>query len=226
MKRSLLLLIILTLGLGSCTPLDHSDDGDRDRDRDSREDTARGETRWEIPDIQTLEDPRSVRAGLDQESCSDYSNTVHVSALGKISPARPIANCIAYNIDKGLKPLCELERDARDILDETDDRDDRDALDEYLVIVEEEKDIFLDYIYEISDIFYDTCGDIDDYLDNEYKSWEDPTDKTFERMGKRFLQLGLEVSVSGECKSLYRSIDYKARIACRGLNISTILKRR
>ena len=216
MKKSLFLLIILALG--SCTPLDHAGDDTRARDRDE----AKGEPEWTLPDIGELEDPRKIRESLDQGSCSDYENNVHVSILGKNSWLKPLSNCIAYNIDKGLKPLCELEENVKDSLGNSRDEE---ALEDYLILIEEEKEAFLDYIYEISDEIYEFCGDIEDLYDQEVKSWERPNDKIGERMLKRFLELGGDLVINRECRSVYRSIDFKAKSACRGLNLSNLLRK-
>ena len=198
--------IILFL-LISCKPYSlYNDRTPRFKDSDE------GKISFDIPDIEEI--------GLDEirkdkESCKNYDNhTSRSLVLGEKSPFNPIVNCIAYNIDKGIKPLCDLEKDVRSELDKT--RDDYKAreLEYYLDEIEAEKELFIDYIYALADPIYDTCADIEE-------DFADYTDKI--KDDNKFLfgtvvDFAVDVTINSECRRVYRVMDSKAGLACIDLD--------
>ena len=187
----------------SCKPYS-LDNGREPRVRDD----ARGKTKFEIPDIEDI--------GLDEvrnkEGCSDYENHTAKSVfLGENSYLNSIVNCIAYNIDKGLKPVCEQEELAREELDKT--RDDRYAeeIEVYLEELEYEKELFIDHIYELADPIYKQCGDMEDEIDKDI-------DRQTNAFGRAVLRLGSDVLFNSECRRVYRVMESKANLACIDLD--------
>ena len=207
MKKAFSLLIIFLLS--SCNPFDHSGgfkDAPRNRDR------AEGEPEFSLPDITDI-DPKEIRESLKKEKCENYENTVHVTILGKASWSKPLVNCISYTIDKGIAPLCELEEKVMEVLDEAENEDDEEALEEYLLIIEEEKEFLMEEIYTVSDVFYDSCNSVEDSIDKKHSD-------------KKVLGFVVDLTINSECRSIYKAIDFKARTACKGQNISKLLRKR
>jgi len=204
-------IIFLTLFLlGSCKP--YSLEQTRDRTPEVR-DSEGGETEFEIPDIGEigLDEIRASR----EEDCENYTNHTSQSlVLGDNSPFNPVVNCIAYNIDKGLKPLCELEKDVREQLEKTRDNRKEEELELYLDQIEVEKDQFIDYIYGISDPIYDACADLEDSIDDKID------DKIDSRAWRALTGTFFGLTFNSECHRIYRVMESKANSACANLNFS------
>ena len=166
--------------------------------------------------------PEPIGSSLNQENCSNYENNMHVSLLGENSWLKPLSNCVAYNIDKGLAPICKLEEEAKDILAHTDNRDGEELLEEFLLVVEEEKAGFVDYISEILDNAYTICDDIKNLVEDERDYWKrrsSNTDSAIYRLNAKTMK-SLGNTSDTECQSFYRSVDIKVRNVCKGLNFS------
>ena len=120
--------------LSSCKPFS-LDDQRKPRTRDREE----GNVRFENPGIDEI--------GLDEirenkDDCGNYENHTSKSLfLGDKSPLNRTVNCIAYNIDKGLKPLCDLEKEVKEELKSTRDSRKEEALEIYLNDIENEKEL-------------------------------------------------------------------------------------
>jgi len=196
-----------------CVP--YSVDGGRDRRPPRVTDDNEGRPKFEIPDIEEigLEEVRN-----NKDKCQDYTNHTSRSVfLGEVSWANPIVNCIAYNIDKGLKPLCEQEERAKEELRET--RDDRYAeeIEAFLSELEDEKELFVDHIYELADPIYDSCEDMEDQIETRYIK---------NRVAKTSYNLLGDILVNSECRRIYRVMESKANLACVNLDFRSFNKKR
>ena len=177
-------------------------------------DKEKGRVKFEIPGIKEI--------GLDEirenkDGCINYENHTSKSLVfGDNSPFNPIVNCIAYNIDKGLKPLCDLEKEVKEKLNSTRDRREEEELEIYLDDIGIEKELFIDHIYEIADPVYDYCEDFEDDLDDE-----------IDEVGNSFLRglLGAatDLTINSECRRIYRVMESKAGLACIDLDFRSKL---
>lgn len=198
--------------LSSCKPYS-LDDGKGPRVRDNE----KGRVKFDLPDIKEI--------GLDEirenkDVCKDYENHTSKSlVLGENSPLNPVVNCIAYNIDKGLKPLCDLEKEVREELNNT--RNDREAeeLDIYLQDIEVEKELFVDHIYDIADPIYDFCEDVEDDID-------DKVDEIDNGIARALTGAIADLTVNAECRRVYRVMESKAGLACVNLDFRANSSRR
>ena len=216
-------LFLISLNFTFCNPFSLEEDGRggaRDRDK------ARGEDRFEIPDIKDLnleEVNRSV-----SESCADYKAPACFSILGKLSLARPACNCAAKGVDEGLKPLCDHERDlkeAQDYYERKRDRDKVEEIEQLLIEVEEMKYDLADDIFSMSDEFAEARDNILDDIDEHYDEKEDEHPDHGLTFGQTILKLGLKNLTRSE-SSVIRMLDSRARNACKGqFDLSKIRKR-
>lgn len=210
MKFITLLLILFLVG---CKPFSLDENsGDKNVARDEQGKDGK----FKIPKIEDF----AVDA-VNNKKCHEYENhTSHNIFLGKHSPLNPVVNCVAYNIDEGLKPLCEVEKNVEEeIKREKNDRR-KEELELFLEQAKDAKANYLDHLYEIADPIYDSCGDLEDELD-------EVTDKI---KGKNdfagvLYSLTTEVVINSDCRRLYNVIDSKVNLACSGIRFSSFRRR-
>jgi len=183
------------------------DIGDKDRERNYRGDE--GGKSFEIPDIKKL----SLEELNKDKGCDKYENHTSISLFGKYSPTNPIVNCIAFFIDKGLEPLCSLEKEVEEETKVERDSLRREELEVTLEEISYEKEIYLESLYDMSDDVYDVCEETDENI-------EEGIDKLNRRLLRSLVNLGKTVTVTRECNRIYGVIDSKISTACRGLDIS------
>ena len=186
--------------------------------------------------INQLKDPESIISSLDQGNCEKYENNMHLSVLGEKSWLKPFSNCAAYNIDKGLAPLCKIEQETKEISD-------IDGLEEYLDLVISKKSYMINNISEIVTRMVTVCDDMDYFVHQTYLTYKD----YYSSNSQAITQDGLSYSVSNredrltdktlsllkyitrdtvirkECQSVYESLDFKIRKACKELTVLDFL---
>jgi len=188
-----------------------------DSERDVIQDDGKGRPDFSPPDIENLSG-EEVRE--NKEGCKDYTNHTSRSPVwGNKSPFNPVVNCIAYNIDMGLKPICEqIEATRAELNKSGHDPRYQEEIEIYLQTLEEERALSVEYIYELSDPVYEACGDFEDFLDDE-------TDN----IGSNFLRtLGKgasDVFLNSECRRLYRVMEGKANLSCGNIDFSSFNRR-
>ena len=193
-------------------------DLDNGRDRSPKKDSAKGSPVFELPEIEDLNEVRE-----NKDECSNYENHTSRSVfLGKNSWANPIVNCIAYNVDNGLKPLCEAEELAKEALSKTRDDYYAEEIEIYLDELEYEKELFVDYIYDLADPVYDYCANVEDVIDDEIDEIRDSNS----RIAGTLVGLGADVLINSECRRIYRVMESKANLACINLDFTSFKTRR
>ena len=168
-----------------------------------------GETDFEIPDIKDI-GLNEIRKNKDE--CKNYENHSSKSVLyGDKSIVNEVINCIAYNIDKGVKPLCELEKSVKAEYDRTRDDRKKEELEIVLNQIEVEKDIFVESLEDIYEPAHKLCKSIEGSIGNKIKK---DANKNF----KFILDSVADFTINTECKRLYRVVDSKAALVCIDLN--------
>lgn len=202
--KKLLFLFVVSFGVTSCLPLSTPK---KDRDRDEYRDDAQGEPDYELPDIIDLEDPNEIIRQA-KDNCEEY-DIPNPSIFGDLSITLPIRRCIAKAIDEGLKPICDQEREAKELLEYYEDQGDHRAVEElelYLHDLDEVKYDFVDQIYLMADDTHDLVEELEDKIDDES---EDDLLETLKNTGLRLF-------VRSELSSITQILDHKANLACRG----------
>ena len=166
---SFLFLSIVFFSLTSCNPfsLDDSKEGKRD--------SAEGQKDFKPhPELKEL-DLKELKDKVFDGDCTKYKDHSTFSIFGKASPTQPLRNCIAKAVDEGLKPICEQEKQAKELLDHYTNQRNKagvEETEEYLLSLEEAKYEMVDYIYEIADEFdkiaEDALDEINDHKDENF----------------------------------------------------------
>jgi len=208
-----LIILLISFFLTACEPWS------LENERVSElQDDAEGRTRYEIPDIREI-GLNEVREST-KKNCETYENHASRSIiLGKDSPFNAVVNCIAYNIDKGLKPVCDIEKEVREELDNERNSRRQEELEIYLEDIEAEKALFVDHIYDIADPVYESCADIEDHLDDEI-------DNINSGIGRALWGFVSDAAFNSECRRIYRVMESKAGLACVDLDFASRRNRR
>ena len=208
MKVFSILFLSVFFTVFSCTPIS-LDDKKRGVDR------GVGERNFNVPGLKNISLDELRKKTLDRENCFNYQPCPGFSLLGKLSPSRPLQNCVCKALDEGLKPLCEEEAAAKELLKQYQNRRDRkgaEDVEEYLAELEIVKYEFVDEIYGIADEF--------DELE------ETALDEIEDRGKYDVTNILMRLGVKSELGSFTRTLDSKARTACRGqLDLSKIKTR-
>ena len=138
-----------------------------------------------------------------------YQNNRHLSILNDSHWLRPLSNSVAYNIDKGLAPICELEEQAKEILSQTIDTTYISLLNNFLTYSQEAKNEIMASIDRNTTLIYQRCYPLESLLKEEGKI-EEGTEITGDHI--------IAYSIQAECQSLFRSLDFKAKKACKEMN--------
>ena len=212
---------LLALFLISCNPFSLDDDG-RDRDRSDRDRDRRSDFR--LPEIEEL-DLEDVKDKLSSRECYKYKGSVTPSLLDGVdlSPTKPLRNCIAYGIDKGLAPLCRYERELKEERAHWKNRGDEETVEEIDLLLEqneEEKYEFADYLYTLADEVDNLQAVTEEEID---KHDEEEDNSLGNRLGNSLIRLG----VRSEIGSITRTVDARAHRVCSGrLDLDRIKARR
>ena len=108
-----------------------------------------------------------IMISLAKQSGENYQNNRHISILEDEHWLKPLSNRVAYNIDKGLAPLCELEEQAKEILSETNDRDDISYIQKFFAYAERNKNEIMETIYTNTALIYERCSSLASLLTTE-----------------------------------------------------------
>ena len=215
MKNLFFIVLFVFSALVAC----NSPEAEREREGLRDNNPGVGAFRRASDDKLEDEDPEE-----EDEDCREY-NGGGFSILGDVSPFQWAQNCIAYQIDKSLAPICEEERDVREALRDCEGR----CSDEEIEIWEEHLSAIEDQKYEIADGIYamaDESSNISDELHDKVDSSEKWGGSS--RPIKRIFGSALNMLIDSEVGGFTRVLDSRARMACRGTNfeLSRIPSRR
>ena len=212
---SFLFVFIVFFSFTSCNPFSLDDTKERKRD------SAEGQKDFKLPELKNI-NIDELKSTIFDGDCSKYKNYSSFSILGESSLTLPLRNCIAKAVDEGLKPICDQEKQAKELLDHYKDQRDKDRIEEtemYLLNLKEAKYDFMDFIYEIADEF----DEIEQHMLDEIDDEKDENSNLLEK----FLHSGAKILVKSEFGSFTKLLDTKARMACGNqIDFSLITKKR
>lgn len=212
MKAFGILFLSVFLSVFSCTPIDlDSKKGRSDRGVEERD--------FNIPGLKDISLDELREKTLTRENCFNYQPCPGVSLFGEHSPSRPFRNCACKGIDEGLKPICEEEKKAKELLKHYQNKRDRkgaEDVEEYLRELDSVKYEFADSIYEMAD-------EVDE-MEEIALDTIDEKEKVVRQRYKVLAILG-RIFVKNEVGSFTSTLDFKARAACRSLDLSKIKTR-
>ena len=139
----------------------------------------------------------------NRRECMAYTNhTIKYYGKGLSS----LVNCIAYNIDKGVKPICEEENLAKEELERSNDENYTYELNIYLSVLENQKQDFVDDIYKLSERVFKICDEREAFFDEINK----------ELGVDDWLSVALGYSVNNryqkDCESFYKAMNNKETV--------------
>lgn len=207
---SIFFVSILFLSLSQCKPFSLDDEnGNRDKDKD-------GKISDRLRDIDLSETGKDLL-----EDCTTHAHHVDFSL---IPGNKELQNCLSKAIDDGLKPLCDREKELKELLKNPGDND-RDEIETELEIIEEEKYILTDDIYAIADTFDDLANEVGsrlgDRIDRQVDK-ADAKDNWAKALGFEVVGVFTDMAITTELDSYTRLVDSKARRACSTINFSKI----
>ena len=170
-------------------------------------------TDFDFPEIEDL--------GLDEirenrKECYKYTNHTAKHTLFRDKALfTPIVNCIAYNIDYGLEPICEAENRAKEELKRSNDDDYTDAIEEYLDDLEDQKFDFIEDIFDVADDFEDVCDDLEDEISKE-------VNEIGERWVRSLAKAGTRLALVKDCERVSKVMINKSDRACSGINFEAL----
>ena len=203
----------------SCNPLRLDGENGRERKRDS----ARGEDRFQPPDIKDI-NLSEIRNKSFSGHCAEYKNIGSFSILGNVFPGKQLQNCLAQAVDESLKPLCDHEKNLQEALKYYKRKGDEDKIEEIELLleeVEETKYDTADELYSIADEFDEIQEGLLDNIDDHYNQKDDLN--IAQTIGRGLGRIVVKSEVGG----FTRVLDSRARRACRGqIDFSKISRRK
>ena len=197
--------------LVACTGIEMEGDGG------DRRGLSRGEVSFSEPsrieDLDINELKKKTDPKKSKNECWNYEgggNSLRLLSgfLGDKNPMTKIENCMAYIIDKSLKPICDEEKKLSSLRRKHEGDDFAlEEIEEYAYDLDELKYYTLDEIYIISEEFEDLENDALDDVD-EFRNSND------DNLGTAILGIFGNFAVRSEIGGFRRFFNRKARRAC------------
>ncbi|MBC6416001.1 MAG: hypothetical protein GDA46_06405 [Bdellovibrionales bacterium] len=172
-----------------------------------------GTSRFEFSNLENLV---SLEDLDDLDKCKTYDNHLQKGLWGEHSPANLVVNCIAYYVDKGVEPLCNLEKEVREEIRVERDSSRRKALEATLEEINYKRENYIENMYNLADPIYDSCNELKDTTEDGRERFNEDS----KILGTLF-NMSVNITVNRECRRIYGVIDSKINTACSGLNVST-----
>ena len=207
-KKNLFRLFLLCAlpALCSCGPIEDEADGPGDRGRgviDFDPDS--------VSDIDLDKIKKITREAAGFKNCSDYKSkhSISFSLLGPYSPAVAAQNCMAKVLDEGLAPLCEREKELKELAKKH--RGNEDAIEDIEMMQDEielTKEEISEVLYSMADAFDEAYEDVEDEID----TWDPEYESTWDMLMAGVVRTG----ASSELGGTVRWVERRARRICPG----------